>query len=216
MGVFTPERRRQAPPPQPPQYEPPREPRRGLPWGLIALGIVVVALVFGISWARGVFPDLDDHASPAGALARSHRSDPQLRLRPERGRAEQDRRPFLIQRPRPAAAEHRGRGEDRRGGSAGLGPDRAGPREHASDALEPAARARLHDRERRVRRRTGPEPLGGRADEEAGGLPLVEGPFVSLDLEQELAVVDLAHLDVRTGHEPLVVVPVEKVAVVLG
>ena len=37
MGVFAPERR-QAPAPQSPQYEPPREPRRGFPWGLIALG----------------------------------------------------------------------------------------------------------------------------------------------------------------------------------
>src|SRR4051795_9443952 len=60
MGVFAPERRRQAPPPQPPQYEPPREPRRGVPWGLIALGIVIVAVVFGISWVRGVFPDFDN------------------------------------------------------------------------------------------------------------------------------------------------------------
>jgi Protein of unknown function (DUF4230) len=57
MGVFTPERRRQAPPPEPPQYEPPREPRRGIPWGLVALGIVIVALVFGVNWVRGVFPD---------------------------------------------------------------------------------------------------------------------------------------------------------------
>jgi hypothetical protein len=60
MGVFTPERRRQAPPPPPPQYEPPREPRRGIPWGLIGLGIVIVAVVFGISWVRGVFPDFDN------------------------------------------------------------------------------------------------------------------------------------------------------------
>ena len=61
MGVFTPERRRQAPTPQPPpQYEPPREPRRGVPWGLIALGIVVVALAFGVNWVRGVFPDFDN------------------------------------------------------------------------------------------------------------------------------------------------------------
>jgi hypothetical protein len=60
MGVFTPERRRQAPAPPPPQYEPPREPRRGFPWGLVALGIVVVALVFGVNWVRGVFPDFDN------------------------------------------------------------------------------------------------------------------------------------------------------------
>ena len=42
MGVFTPERRRQAPPSPPPQYEPPRAPRRAIPWGLIGLGIVLV------------------------------------------------------------------------------------------------------------------------------------------------------------------------------
>jgi hypothetical protein len=60
MGVFTPERRRQAPPPEPPQYEPPREPRRSFPWGLVGLGIVVVLLIFGVSWVRGVFPDFDN------------------------------------------------------------------------------------------------------------------------------------------------------------
>jgi hypothetical protein len=60
MGVFTPERRRQAPPPRPPQYEPPREPPRGIPWGLIGLAIVIVAVVFGLSWVRGVFPDFDN------------------------------------------------------------------------------------------------------------------------------------------------------------
>ena len=60
MGVFTPERRRQAPPSEPPQYEPPREPRRGVPWGLVSLGIVVVLLVFGVSWMRGIFPDFDN------------------------------------------------------------------------------------------------------------------------------------------------------------
>jgi Protein of unknown function (DUF4230) len=60
MGVFTPERRRQAPAHEPPQYEPPREPRRGVPWGLLALGIVIVALVFGVNWVRGVFPDFDN------------------------------------------------------------------------------------------------------------------------------------------------------------
>jgi hypothetical protein len=60
MGVFTPERRRQTPPPRPPQYEPPREPPRGIPWGLIGLAIVIVAVVFGLSWVRGVFPDFDN------------------------------------------------------------------------------------------------------------------------------------------------------------
>jgi hypothetical protein len=60
MGVFTPERRRQAPRPQPPRHEPPREPRRSFLWGLVALGIVIVALVFGVNWVRGVFPDFDN------------------------------------------------------------------------------------------------------------------------------------------------------------
>jgi uncharacterized protein DUF4230 len=55
MGVSAPERRRNAPRPQPPQHEPP--PRRGVPWGLVGLGIVVILLVLGISWIRGVFPD---------------------------------------------------------------------------------------------------------------------------------------------------------------
>lgn len=59
MGVFTPERRRSAPPsqpPEPPQYEP-RPPRRDVPWGLIAVGLVIVALFLGVNWVRGVFPD---------------------------------------------------------------------------------------------------------------------------------------------------------------
>jgi hypothetical protein len=57
MGVFTPERRRSGPPPQPPEYQPQPPPRRGVPWGLVALGLVIVALVFGVSWVRGVLPD---------------------------------------------------------------------------------------------------------------------------------------------------------------
>jgi uncharacterized protein DUF4230 len=60
MGVFTPERRRQAPPSPPPQPEPPRAPRREIPWGFIGLVIVIVALVVGVSWVRGVFPDFDN------------------------------------------------------------------------------------------------------------------------------------------------------------
>ena len=58
MGVLTPERRRTAPPPQPPQYQPPPPPpRREVPWGLIALGLVIVALLFGVNGVRGVLPD---------------------------------------------------------------------------------------------------------------------------------------------------------------
>jgi Protein of unknown function (DUF4230) len=57
MGVFTPERRRTEPPPEPPQQEPPRPPRRDVPWGLVALGLVIVAILFGVNWVRGVLPD---------------------------------------------------------------------------------------------------------------------------------------------------------------
>jgi hypothetical protein len=57
MGVFTPERRRTQPPPEPPQQEPPRPPRRDVPWGLVALGLVIVAILFGVNWVRGVLPD---------------------------------------------------------------------------------------------------------------------------------------------------------------
>jgi hypothetical protein len=57
MGVISPERRRIEPPPQPPRREPPRPPRREIPWGLVALGLVVVALIFGVNWMRGVLPD---------------------------------------------------------------------------------------------------------------------------------------------------------------
>ena len=57
MGVVTPERRRaEPPPPAPPQYEPPR-PRRDVPWGLITLGILIIAIFGGVSWVRGVLPD---------------------------------------------------------------------------------------------------------------------------------------------------------------
>jgi hypothetical protein len=57
MGVVTPERRRaEPPPPAPPQYEPPR-PRREVPWGLITLGILIIAIFGGVSWVRGVLPD---------------------------------------------------------------------------------------------------------------------------------------------------------------
>jgi uncharacterized protein DUF4230 len=57
MGVVTPERRRaEPPPPAPPQYEPPR-PRREVPWGLITLGILIIAIFGGVSWVRGVIPD---------------------------------------------------------------------------------------------------------------------------------------------------------------
>jgi Protein of unknown function (DUF4230) len=57
MGVVTPERRRtEPPPPAPPQYEPPR-PRREVPWGLITLALLIIAIFGGVSWVRGVLPD---------------------------------------------------------------------------------------------------------------------------------------------------------------
>jgi len=56
MAVVTPERRRAVPPPAPPQYEPPRQ-RREVPWGLITLGILIIAIFGGVSWVRGVIPD---------------------------------------------------------------------------------------------------------------------------------------------------------------
>jgi uncharacterized protein DUF4230 len=57
MGVITPERRRAEPPrPVPPQHEPPR-PRREVPWGLITVGILIIAIFGGVSWVRGVLPD---------------------------------------------------------------------------------------------------------------------------------------------------------------
>jgi Protein of unknown function (DUF4230) len=57
MGVVTPERTPpQAPPPAPPQYEPPK-PRRDIPWGLITLGILIIAIFGGVSWVRDVIPD---------------------------------------------------------------------------------------------------------------------------------------------------------------
>jgi hypothetical protein len=57
MAVVTPERRRaEPPPPAPPQYEPPRQ-RREVPWGLITLGILIIAIFGGVSWVRGVIPD---------------------------------------------------------------------------------------------------------------------------------------------------------------
>ena len=56
--VVTHERRRtEPPPPPPPQYEPPR-PRREVPWGLITLGILIIAIFGGVSWVKDVIPDV--------------------------------------------------------------------------------------------------------------------------------------------------------------
>jgi len=63
VGVVSPERGTESPPsperqpPLPPQ-EPP--PRRGVPWGLIALGLVIVSLVAGFNWVRDLLPSFDN------------------------------------------------------------------------------------------------------------------------------------------------------------
>ena len=57
MAVRSPERRPSARPPEPPRYDPPPPRRREVPWGLIGLGLVVLALILGVNWVRGVFPD---------------------------------------------------------------------------------------------------------------------------------------------------------------
>src|SRR5918999_3991296 len=61
MGVSTPERPRTEPQPAPPppQYEPPR-PRREVPWGLITLALLVIAIFGGVNWVRGIVPDFDN------------------------------------------------------------------------------------------------------------------------------------------------------------
>lgn len=64
MGVVSPERRRTEAPPQPPELPPsappPEPPRRGVPWGLIGVAVVVIALVAGIGWVRDVLPDFSN------------------------------------------------------------------------------------------------------------------------------------------------------------
>jgi hypothetical protein len=63
MGVVSPERGTESPyspehqPPLPPQAPPPQ---RGVPWGLIALGLVIVSLVAGFNWVRDLVPSFDN------------------------------------------------------------------------------------------------------------------------------------------------------------
>jgi Protein of unknown function (DUF4230) len=60
MSVVTPEPpRTEPPPPAPPQYEPPK-PRREIPWGLITLALLIIAIFGGVSWVRGILPDFDN------------------------------------------------------------------------------------------------------------------------------------------------------------
>jgi hypothetical protein len=62
MGVISPERPQTpaSPPPGPPE-PPPREPRRPprFPFGLVALGLAIVAILYGANWVRGIFPSFD-------------------------------------------------------------------------------------------------------------------------------------------------------------
>ncbi|CAN5175159.1 hypothetical protein BH18ACT14_BH18ACT14_18810 [soil metagenome] len=63
MGVVSPERGTESPhspehqPPRPPQAPPPQ---RGVPWGLIALGLVIVSLIAGFNWVRDLVPSFDN------------------------------------------------------------------------------------------------------------------------------------------------------------
>jgi uncharacterized protein DUF4230 len=59
MGVVSPERTPRAPeqPPAPPPQPPPR---RDVPWGLIALGLVVLAIVWMVDRVAGFLPDFDN------------------------------------------------------------------------------------------------------------------------------------------------------------
>jgi hypothetical protein len=63
MGVASPERATESPhspehqPPLPPPAPPPQ---RGVPWGLIALGLVIVSLVAGFNWVRDLVPSFDN------------------------------------------------------------------------------------------------------------------------------------------------------------
>jgi hypothetical protein len=61
MGVVSPERTEAEPPRTPDPPEPPRErSRRRVPWRLLAAGLVLVALVTSVNWARGLLPDFDN------------------------------------------------------------------------------------------------------------------------------------------------------------
>lgn len=63
MGVLSPERRRARPaqPPQGPAVQPPppapEPPRRGNPWPFLTVLLVVLSLVLGVVWIKGVLPD---------------------------------------------------------------------------------------------------------------------------------------------------------------
>jgi hypothetical protein len=57
MGVVTPERRRAEPtPPAAPPPEPPRQ-RREIPWALITLALLVIAIFGSVNWVRDLLPE---------------------------------------------------------------------------------------------------------------------------------------------------------------
>ncbi len=59
MGVVSPERTPRAPE-QPPPSPPPEPPRRDVPWGLIALAVIVLATAWMVDRVADVFPDFDN------------------------------------------------------------------------------------------------------------------------------------------------------------
>lgn len=60
MGVVSPERTPTPTAPPPERQPPPEPPRRRVPWGLIAVGLLVVSLVAGYNWARDLWPSFDN------------------------------------------------------------------------------------------------------------------------------------------------------------
>jgi hypothetical protein len=64
MGVVSPDRERTAPRPAPePPPEPPQRPRRtwpAFPWGLVALGLAIVAVLVGVDRLRDFLPSFDN------------------------------------------------------------------------------------------------------------------------------------------------------------
>jgi hypothetical protein len=62
MSVVTPQRPPRAPeqPPASPPPPPPERPRRDVPWGLIALAVIVLATAWMVDRVADVFPDFDN------------------------------------------------------------------------------------------------------------------------------------------------------------
>ena len=60
MSVVTPQRPPRAPEQPPPPSPPPERPRRDVPWGLIALAVIVLATAWMVDRVADVFPDFDN------------------------------------------------------------------------------------------------------------------------------------------------------------